>query len=169
MFSKSVLLAMLASSLLLGSGCSMCCGVYDYDYPTYGGLVPRMDRSYGRAGSVFSDPNAPTGIPVAQGVQEVPESSDYERDFPESDSQDGELLPMPGNNRSDNPDQDLSPEEMKRRLLDDVRSQSSFAPPQSPTMRSRRSQPSPPPSGLSSSLHRIRTALGGQRSSNRIH
>ena len=39
-------------------GCSMCCGPYDFDYPTYGGKHERVDRAYGRVGSIFSDPNA---------------------------------------------------------------------------------------------------------------
>ena len=37
-------------------GCSMCCGPYDYDYPTYGGKIQRTDPAYGRVGSIFSDP-----------------------------------------------------------------------------------------------------------------
>ncbi len=36
----------------------MCCGPYDYDYPTYGGKHERADRAYGRVGSLFSDPYA---------------------------------------------------------------------------------------------------------------
>ncbi|MFK7767892.1 MAG: hypothetical protein AB8B55_11775 [Mariniblastus sp.] len=40
------------------AGCSMCCGPYDYDYPAFGGVNPRVDQRHGRLGSVFSDPNA---------------------------------------------------------------------------------------------------------------
>jgi hypothetical protein len=50
-----LLLALLGSGTL---GCSMCCGPYDFDYPTFGGKHPRANRSYGRVGSIFSDPNA---------------------------------------------------------------------------------------------------------------
>ena len=39
-------------------GCSMCCGPYDYDYSNFGGKHQRVDPSYGRVGSIFSDPNA---------------------------------------------------------------------------------------------------------------
>jgi hypothetical protein len=39
-------------------GCAMCCGPYDYDYPNFGGKHQRSDRSYGRVGSIFSDPMA---------------------------------------------------------------------------------------------------------------
>jgi hypothetical protein len=47
---------------ILSVGCAMCCGPFDYDYPTFGGKYDRYDRSYGRLGSVFSDPMAaPTG------------------------------------------------------------------------------------------------------------
>ncbi len=34
----------------------MCCGPYDYDYPTFGGKYQRTDPAYGRVGSPFSDP-----------------------------------------------------------------------------------------------------------------
>ena len=34
----------------------MCCGPYDFDYPTYGGIHQRANPSQGRVGSVFSDP-----------------------------------------------------------------------------------------------------------------
>ena len=38
------------------AGCSMCCGPYDFDYPTYGGIHQRANPSQGRVGSIFSDP-----------------------------------------------------------------------------------------------------------------
>lgn len=41
------------------TGCSMCCGPYDYHYPTMGGKHERVDPVYGRVGSIFSDPLAP--------------------------------------------------------------------------------------------------------------
>ena len=47
--------------LIVGTGtfgCSMCCGPYDFHYPAYGGKHERVDPTYGRVGSVFSDPNA---------------------------------------------------------------------------------------------------------------
>lgn len=43
---------------LVATGCSMCCGPYDYDYSTFGGLHQRVDPQHGRVGSVFSDPMA---------------------------------------------------------------------------------------------------------------
>jgi len=54
-------------SLTLGTtfGCSMCCGPYDYDYPNFGGKHQRVDQSYGRVGSIFSDPNADSFGPSA--------------------------------------------------------------------------------------------------------
>ena len=48
----------LAAVTIGTTGCSMCCGPYDYDYPAFGGLNPRVDQRNGRLGSVFSDPNA---------------------------------------------------------------------------------------------------------------
>ena len=52
--------AMLALAAVCFSvtGCSMCCGTYDYHYPTFGGRLPRANPEYGRVGSVFSDPYA---------------------------------------------------------------------------------------------------------------
>ena len=79
---------------LIGSGtfgCSMCCGPYDFDYPTFGGRHERVNRSYGRVGSVFSDPNA-TG-PTASAdsnLEDAPplrsSESDNRDDEPESDN-----------------------------------------------------------------------------------
>ncbi len=46
-------------------GCSMCCGPYDFDYPTYGGIHHRSNPSFGRLGSTFSDPNYAGGGPSA--------------------------------------------------------------------------------------------------------
>ena len=43
----------------LSTGCSMCCGPYDYDYPDFGGKHQRQDRQHGRVGSILSDPLAP--------------------------------------------------------------------------------------------------------------
>jgi hypothetical protein len=53
-------------SLTLGAvGCSTCCTPYDYDYPHFGGKYTRADASYGRVGSIFSDPNASATGPSA--------------------------------------------------------------------------------------------------------
>jgi hypothetical protein len=43
----------------------MCCGPYDFDYPTYGGIHHRSNPSFGRLGSTFSDPNFAGGGPSA--------------------------------------------------------------------------------------------------------
>lgn len=50
------LVCMIIGLLAFASGCSMCCGPFDYDYPTFGGKHLRADRSYGRVGSALSDP-----------------------------------------------------------------------------------------------------------------
>lgn len=49
---------LLASMLLFvcSAGCSICCGPFDNDYGTFGGKHFRADRSYGRVGSILSDP-----------------------------------------------------------------------------------------------------------------
>ena len=41
------------------TGCSICCGPHDYDYPDFGGKHQRQDRRHGRVGSILSDPLAP--------------------------------------------------------------------------------------------------------------
>ncbi len=53
----------LASGLAVSAltGCSMCCGPHDFDYPTFGGKHERVDRQWGRVGSPFSDPNVVVG------------------------------------------------------------------------------------------------------------
>ena len=52
---KRLLLTMLlAVCLPLVSGCAMCCGPFDYAYPTYGGKWERGDRFWGRVGSPLS-------------------------------------------------------------------------------------------------------------------
>jgi hypothetical protein len=53
---------LLIAAPLLVSGCSMCCGPYDYEYPIMESVrYPRTDPEYGRVGSVFSDPNVTIG------------------------------------------------------------------------------------------------------------
>jgi hypothetical protein len=46
-------------------GCSMCCGPTDFDYATFGGKHQRSNPSWGRVGSVFSDPGT---FPVGPGA-----------------------------------------------------------------------------------------------------
>ena len=55
-------------------GCSMCCGPYDYDYPTFGGKHQRVNPNWGRVGSIFSDPTAAVGGPSADSNLEPPPS-----------------------------------------------------------------------------------------------
>ena len=53
-----IVLLTIVTATLSTFGCSMCCGPYDYDYSNFGGKHQRVDPSYGRVGSIFSDPNA---------------------------------------------------------------------------------------------------------------
>ncbi len=50
----AALLLLLVS--LFQTGCSMCCGTYDYAYASQGGKWQRSDMENGRVGSLFSDP-----------------------------------------------------------------------------------------------------------------
>ena len=64
-------------------GCSMCCGPYDYDYPNFGGKHQRSNPSYGRVGSIFSDPNANSFGPSADSNlshPKPPRASDVDED-----------------------------------------------------------------------------------------
>lgn len=116
-------LAILLSGLLLGSGCSMCCGVYDYDYPTYGGLIQRSDRSHGRVGSIFSDPNAPLGVPVAEGVEEVKDEESFGPDMRRNNLDPRDPAPVPQNSVPQ-PMPGQPAEELKEELLRDFGGQS---------------------------------------------
>jgi hypothetical protein len=46
---------------LFATGCSMCCGPHDFEYPVFQSRYARVDPEYGRVGSVFSDPNVMPG------------------------------------------------------------------------------------------------------------
>ncbi|MCH2180192.1 MAG: hypothetical protein MK106_15465 [Mariniblastus sp.] len=63
--------------VLMGlAGCSMCCGPFDFSYPTYGGAFPREMRDAGRVGSVFSDPSFEFSGPSASSNLEAVEQVD---------------------------------------------------------------------------------------------
>ena len=52
----------------------MCCGPYDFDYPTYGGIHQRANPSQGRVGSIFSDPlYVSTGPSADSNLKDYPE------------------------------------------------------------------------------------------------
>ena len=74
---KRSILIIFVTTLSVGSlGCSMCCGPFDHDYPVYGGKFERVDSSYGRVGSIFSDPNAPDkGLSPDSNLEPQPSNS----------------------------------------------------------------------------------------------
>jgi hypothetical protein len=57
-------LALISAMALASAGCSMCCGLYDYEYPMFQSRYSRTDPEYGRVGSIFSDPNVMPGSPA---------------------------------------------------------------------------------------------------------
>jgi hypothetical protein len=73
----------------------MCCGPFDYDYPTFGGKHLRANRSHGRVGSILSDPMTALGGASADSNLTAPpdpinvdpdeESIDLEDGFENSD------------------------------------------------------------------------------------
>ncbi len=69
------LICLLATCSIL-SGCSMCCGIYDFDYPMFDTHYARTDPVYGRVGSIFSDPNVGPGSPAPTNTQAPDESAD---------------------------------------------------------------------------------------------
>ena len=99
-------------------GCSMCCGPYDFDYPTYGGIHHRSNPTSGRLGSPFSDPNWSGAGPSADSNLKPHPDPQGERDFDEDE-------PLEGDNDLERADEDLDDdlegldddlEEMDRRL-----------------------------------------------------
>lgn len=63
------------------TGCSMCCGPFDYDYATFGGKHTRTHRDYGRVGSPFSDPSGFAGGPAADSnLQPIEPAPDIDLD-----------------------------------------------------------------------------------------
>lgn len=72
----SVLAATALVSLV--TGCSLCCGPHDYEYPMFQTRYGRMDPEYGRVGSAFTDPNVGIG-PAPLSNADV-ESEDMQRD-----------------------------------------------------------------------------------------
>ncbi|HMO14469.1 MAG TPA: hypothetical protein PKD64_06985 [Pirellulaceae bacterium] len=79
----------LGLAIMLSTGCSMCCGPYDYHYPTFGGRVQRVNPEYGRVGSIYSDPTADPGTSAITNTQlpdrERPKSN-QELDFRNGES-----------------------------------------------------------------------------------
>jgi hypothetical protein len=68
-------LCLAIGSLMLSSGCAMCCGLYDNDYLATSELLQRTNPSHGRVGSVFSDPQAGASVEWSRDeVQVVPET-----------------------------------------------------------------------------------------------
>lgn len=115
-----------SAGLILASGCSMCCGVEDYNYPAYGGLLHRSDSQYGRVGSIFSDPLAPAGVPAALGV-EAPRNTPLEAKDSEKETDGGEETLPDANaapDRERDEDLDKSGEELKKELLEDLKTRS---------------------------------------------
>jgi len=81
--------------MILQSGCSMCCGPFDYDYPAFGGKHLRADRSHGRVGSILSDPMTSVAGPSSDSNLEAPpelkRSDTDEDDFFDDDTMTEEL------------------------------------------------------------------------------
>ncbi len=83
-----ILAAGLATMLAGTLGCATCCSPDLYTYPTFGGRVERVDREYGRVGSIFSDPNAGwSAAPTQPSVEPAPR--------PAEDSRPAEELELP--------------------------------------------------------------------------
>jgi len=94
----------------------MCCGPYDYHYPTFGGKHQRTDPTHGRVGSLFSDPNTTLGpsadsnlVPhPAVEAPSVPEDEDIDEDVEDLDLDgDDDVGPL---DRLDDDDIDELPE-----------------------------------------------------------
>ena len=100
-------------------GCSACCGPYDFDYPTYGGIHHRANPSFGRVGSPFSDPNWAGSGPSADSNLDPHPEPQVQQDLGSDDE------PLEGDDDLERVDEDLDDdledldddlEEMDRRL-----------------------------------------------------
>ena len=120
---------------VFATGCAICCGPYDYHYPTFGGSVQRADPTWGRVGSIYSDPG-PFGGPAADsnvlgkssssdqsgGLEEIEDGDSSlptpenmlrnnagESELPEPATQGSDVLPPPNRNLNQpNPDDSTS-------------------------------------------------------------
>lgn len=78
---------------LLTMGCAMCCGPYDYHYPSFGGKHERIDPTYGRVGSVFSDPMAiPLGESADSNLDRMQTPTRHPGDRDDFDREDAEEI-----------------------------------------------------------------------------
>ena len=75
------LVLLIAAVMICSTGCSMCCGPFDYDYPTFGGKHLRGNRSHGRVGSILSDPlTALNGASADSNLTAPPDPINLDRD-----------------------------------------------------------------------------------------
>ncbi len=118
-----VLFGALGCTALLYTGCAMCCGPYDYHYPTHGGAIQRQDPVWGRVGSVFSDPG-PLGGPSSDYNLTPHEGGSVSNSF-ESDEDDLDLEPL-------NDESNLNPPEGPNGGGSDSRSDADVLPPPQP-------------------------------------
>lgn len=121
------LLASVAVAAITFSGCAMCCGPYDYHYPTFGGIVQRADPVWGRVGSLYSDPG-PFGGPSADynlaEKEFTPAATDYDDagdDLGPLDDEDSfdAIEPLDSGNGLDQSDEVLPPPSTERPSPDD--------------------------------------------------
>lgn len=83
------------------TGCSMCCGPYDFHYPAFGGKHQRVDPTHGRVGSILSDPNVVLGPSSDSNLEphpaveapRIPGDDEDDLDMEDLDSEDDEDLP----------------------------------------------------------------------------
>ncbi len=99
----------IASLVPLFSGCAICCGTYDYAYPSYGGKWDRGDRFHGRVGSNLSGagvgyPNQYVDGEVIQGMPyyegQIIEGTAPPADIQPTPAQPQEIPPGPVTQRS---------------------------------------------------------------------
>ncbi len=123
--SNRILLAAACVALIVCcglTGCSMCCGPYDFHYPTFGGKHQRVDPAHGRVGSVFSDPNVMIGPSSDSNLEphpaieapRVPADDDSDLEDMDSGEDDDDLTPLDRFDRNDVeelPDPDLDSED----------------------------------------------------------
>ena len=107
---KNLISFVIAALICFSStGCSICCGPFDYDYPDFGGKHERQDRRHGRVGSIFSDPLAPraAGASADSNLQAPPPLTSLEPREPDDSDLEGDIEQLDDPDDIDDLERDL--------------------------------------------------------------
>ena len=95
---RYLLHCLLIASLAALSGCAMCAGPFDHNYPAFGGAWQRSDPVNGRVGSIFEpagDQVVGTGVATAP-TEALPGESVWQQDAKPPTDEMPDEPPAPG-------------------------------------------------------------------------